>query len=164
MVIGSTATTPDFLVGFLTAIFIPLSSFLYNCYKNKKELNEVKIMIFKEYVDTIDQYIEGLNQETSTDLTNLLRKKKASLNSLLENEIKFMNSENQFKIIRMIEYTNMYLELAENKMIIYSYVNNPFSPIENEVVSNIPSDLRDLTKAYKITLDDYINLKRDRLV
>ena len=164
MVIGTTATTPDFLVGFLTAIFIPLSSFLYNHYKNKKELEEVRNMIFKEYVDPIDQKVEELSYETYYDFSSLIDKKEEGLKRLLENEIKFMNSENQFKIIRMIEYTKMYLYLSDRKLIIYTYVNNPLAPIENVVVSNIPSDLRDLTKAYKITLDDYINLKRDRLV
>ena len=154
---------PDFLFGFATAIIIPLSSFLYKSYRKKKDLELVKKMIFKEYIDLFDHETEELSTETYVKYLGKVRDKQESLKRLLENEIKFMNSENQFKIIRMIEYTRMYLDALERKLNVYSLIG-PFNQIGEMAVANIPSDVKDMNKAYKMTLNDYIILERDRFL
>lgn len=152
----------NFLIGAATASFIPFISFGYRKYTNWNDLRVVKKMIFKEYIDPLDKLTDNLNMDTFTKYQSEAGKMVKRLEYLLENEVKYMNTENRFAVIRMIQYTKMYFKAVLNKIIFYMHIS-PESK-SNDVIERIPIEIKELTEKYKSTLDDYIRLKRDYLI
>ena len=151
----------SFFLGIISSIIIPLVSFIYKKIKLDLELKKIEKMIITEYVKPIENKLNNF-PSTKTDIEKMIGDKAKRLTYLNEHEIKYMNFDNQFSIIRMIEYTKMYYKQIDkilNKQ--YDFIDTTENPISQ--ISEL-TELIDLTKKYKKTLNQYIKLKRDYLI
>lgn len=152
----------NILIGAVTASFIPFISFCYSKYKRWNELRKIKEMLFKEYINPLDELTNELNRTTESEYRTELRLIHKRMDYLLENEIKYMSSDNQFEIIRMIEYTKMYLfQLNE---ILKEYTFHDTTPVITDEIQDKQPEMKELTTKYKNTINAYKDLKRDYLV
>lgn len=150
-----------FLIGAATAAFIPFISFLYNKYKKRNDLKVIKEMIFREYIDPLDKLTDSLSIDTSDEYRSKVFEKLKRLDYLLDSEVKYMNEENRFEVIRMIQYTMMYYKQVLNNVDAYRRPDQFKSP---DSIERLPRSIKEFTKQYKETLNDYMNLKRDYFI
>lgn len=141
---------------------------LWNQRKKDKQLkNEIKKfqqMIETEYVSDLNQEIDNLIQGSSNFSQQKFNSKFIDnnlkrLQYMLVNELIFVTSENQFKLIRMVEFTKMYYKNVDNIVKLYGI------PEESNKADTLK--IKALVKIkilYKDKLEKYANLETDVLI
>jgi len=152
----------NILIGAGVAVIIPIVTFFYRSYKKWKDLKKVKKMILSEYIDPIDELTDTLSAETYDSYSARTKYTIQRLEYLLNKEVKYMNSENQFAIIRLIEYTKMYLTGVIDTLNTYTFVSPEPNVYRSEEIERKVPEIKNMTQKYKQTINDYINLKIDR--
>ncbi|MEE6666173.1 hypothetical protein PS423_02015 [Pediococcus acidilactici] len=139
----------DFSIKFLrfivTALFIPIVNWCWY------QINYLKFknMIKKEYVNSIEY-------NTTVNSIGIPVKR---LMYLKDNEITHVKSPIQFKYIRIIEYTLMFLSACQKLQNTYIF-ESPFEVNRND--SKIYIEKYDyLKEVYKQRVEEYVGLRRD---
>lgn len=150
------------LIGAISALLIPTVTFFYRSHKKRSDFKKVKKMIFSEYISPIEELTDTLTAKTYAIYSATIMYTSQRLDYLLNDEVKYMNSENQFAIIRLIEYTKIYLKAVSDILNAYTFVGPEPSASHSEEVEKKGPKIKIITQKYKQTIDDYINLKIDR--
>jgi len=158
----------DYILGAITAIIIPSLSYLFRVVNRKYKRCKFKELLFEEYVNTIETEIKNKNKEHEfVDYEKVLAKQIRRLDYLKNEEISFINSDNQFYYARSIEYTKSLLKLLSNETVKYEY--RSMNPTEEqlqeqkEFTKNKKHQMMELVKIYKRDFDKYMNLEIDSL-
>lgn len=166
---GFSIETLNFILGAIVALIIPLINLVWKKYKQRSELSKIKNMILKEYVNPVSNDVQGLKLNSKPYFKEQLKISNQRLDYLLKKEVSYMNSEIQFEVIRMIEYTKMYFVSAAHLLTYYTdYIsvrpgrNDKRS--EDEAYKKTGEKLTKLTNHYKETIDDYTELHRNHLI
>lgn len=152
----------DIIQSLIVAILGPFFIFIFKKIFEMVKFNKFKSMINKEYFDFLDSYLEN------KDLENLrleIENKTKRLNHVLEKEIAFFNFYNNIKYVRLIDYILVtYKEiLKEIKSYEFKDTKCDRSIIDKEREGKI-SKINKIIKNHKENIDNYINLKSDKLV
>lgn len=154
------------LAGAIISQIFPLLNFIFIKCKHRYELSKIKKMIYHEYVNPLEEMLDDISTETDHIFREELHNSVERIEYLKENEIKYLNSEIQFEIIRMIEYTKSYLKILEDIITQYEYPSLKAVPPgqSNKEYSEKIRKGKSLTTHYKNTIDRYIKLHRNSLI
>lgn len=155
--------TLNFMLGAIVALIFPLINLSFKSFKKWNELRKIKKMLFEEYVNPLEKCTEKLDFKGKENYQKEVFRIIKRLNYVLENEIAYLNSENQFKIIRMIEYTKSYLANIHKILMGYTYQSIHAAANEEDMIQD-RTKIKELTKHYKDTIDKYSSLEIDQLV
>lgn len=149
----------NFLQSLIVAILGPLFIFIFKKIFEFVKFKKFKSMINKEYFEFLYSNIEKKDLES---LRLEMENKTTRLRHILEKEIAFFNFYNNIKYVRLIDYFLVtYKEiLKEIKSYGFRNVDYDKSVIDKEKILNINKIL----EKHKKNIDNYINLKSDKLV
>ena len=114
----------------------------------------------REYIKPIENIIKDYHSYGKNPPSKEIAEKTKKLDYLLKNEINYLNSSNQFKIIRLIEYT----KFCFSKLI---KVSNSYGFKSMAPSSDLKEDkeksekLKNIVQKYKDTRERYIKLEID---
>lgn len=162
-------TISSFILGIVASqLNIAIKALINSCkFKNFDE------MIDKSYINSFHKLLDKYSKETNfkkkikieEEIKKHIKKNVERLNYLKEEEISFLNTDNQFKIVRLIEFTKSYFKVSEDALTYYSF----HSPDDTEEDYNKDYEERKkiiikVKKSYKKNKKDYLNLKTDFLL
>lgn len=150
----------DTITGAITTLIIPACIKIYQVCMDKYQFYKFKKMIDKEYIKSIENIIKNYHSYDTNPARDEIGKKVKKLDYLLANEINYLNSNNKFKIIRLIEYT----KICFSKLIKVSdtYGFNPITASYNSKKDKEKSEkLKNIVQKYKDTRAKYIKLEID---
>lgn len=155
-------------IGFLLGILGQFVSSKTKEHKDKKEFKRFNKMITKEYVEPYhslsDLYFNAGDSSTKDDLINTLAESVRKLGYLKEEELRFLKSDNQFRMIRLIEFTKIYFNQSLEVFKKYSFqdptANREDYDKEKEVHRENVNELR---KKYSEQKEKYLNLEVDSI-
>ena len=117
-------------------------------------------MFDEEYIKPIENIINDYRSYNKNPPSEEIKKKIEKMDYLKENEIKHLNSNNRFKIIRLIEYT----KICFSKLIRVSNCYG-FKPLTASYDFKEDKEksikLKNIVQKYKDTREKYIKLKID---
>lgn len=145
----------DFLQALIVAILGPLFIFTFKKIFELVKFKKFKSMINKEYFDFLYSYLKKKELE---NLRLEIENKSKRLSHILEKEIAFLNFHNNIKYVRLIDY--FLVTYKEIKSYGFRNVDYDKSVIDKEKILNINKIL----EKHKKNIDNYINLKSDKLV
>jgi len=143
--------------------------------KNRNEFNKIKKAFETEYTDSINNLIDKYNKDVSNEksddklndtkekISKKAKKQKYKLKYFKENELPALNSDNKFKIIRMVEQTWTYFVIIEaitDHLFVVHPEDNSYL-VKHQRKAN---DYSIVKNKYKKTLNDYINLRTSSLL
>ena len=151
---------PDTITGAIITLIIPATNKFYHHCKNKHQFNDFKKMIDKEYIKPIEDIVENYKSYDMNPEKSKIQDKVKKLDYLLKNEIVYLNTDNKFKIIRLIEYTKIcfikLIKISEE----YGYSPLTASYNSDEDKEKVKK-LNKVVQEYKNTREKYINLEID---
>lgn len=140
--------------------------------KNKKDNEEFRVfkeMISNVYIKPFHEELEKYSLESDrTTYSKLIPYTTSAENRLIflkEEEISFLKSDNQFKMVRLIEFTKTYFKEARRVLNFYTFKpldanNEDYDKDKDIQLKNI----RILKLSYEKNKNDYMNLKTDLLL
>lgn len=150
----------DTITGAITTLILPACIKIYQVCRSKCQFYKFKKMIDKEYIKPIENIIENYHFYSKNPPSEEITKKCEKLNYLLSNEINYLNSNNQFKIIRLIEYTKICFSKLNG--ISKSYDFKPMTASSDFKEDKEKSEkLKNIVQKYKNTREKYIRLEID---
>ena len=150
----------DTITGAITTLIIPACIKIYQICRDKCQFYKFKKMIDEEYIKPIENIIKDYHSYGKNPPSKEIAEKTKKLDYLLKNEINYLNSSNQFKIIRLIEYT----KFCFSKLI---KVSNSYGFKSMAPSSDLKEDkeksekLKNIVQKYKDTRERYIKLEID---
>ncbi|EHR37231.1 hypothetical protein ACWOB1_06620 [Facklamia languida] len=156
----------NILIGFLLGLIPPLCKGIYTYLRSLKRKNDFKNLIIKIYILPIKENLKdaksgSIDVKSITDKIESMGKK---LSYLKNEELKFLNSEEQFFYIRVLEFTKSKLCLICNKLKDYNYVSfqkdNTIRQVNEFEEENINKSL-EIIDEYINNVNDYAKLKTD---
>jgi hypothetical protein len=151
---------PDTITGAIITLIIPAINKVYHHCKNKHQFDDFKNMIDKEYIKPIEDLVGNYKSYEMNTEKSKIQDKLKKLDYLLENEIVYLNTDNKFKIIRLIEYTKFCFKKLIEVSDEYGY-----SPLTASYNSDKDKEkvkkLNKVVQEYKNTREKYINLEID---
>lgn len=141
--------------------------------KNKRleeELNNFKNILKNDYVGhlfiEIDKVVNGRTDRTRAQVQEMVRQDSYRLGKLKENELIYVTSDNQFKLIRMAEFAKTYLDKSQEvmKFTPASYISNEENTDMVKVREMRLNGLLKLRQLYESKLEKYANLEVDSLI
>lgn len=146
------------LVTFVAGLSISLFTYIiksiaayYNFYRFQK-------MIYLEYVYS-DNILERGKEEVKTTNKSYVEK----IDYLIKNELSHLKYSNQYKYIRLAEFTNMYLKELLDIMEQYPFANIDSEDLKNEFIEidAVQHYTKKLSKLYAERKKSYVNFRRD---
>lgn len=139
--------------------------------KKKKDEAEFSIfeeMIWKDYVTPfhkiLEDYSKGSGRSEYSKLTGYTKSAENRLIFLKEQEITFLNSDNQFKMVRLIEFTKTYFKEARGVLNFYTFKPLNASAEEYDKDKKIQEkNIEILKTSYEKNRENYMDLKTDIL-
>ena len=136
--------------------------------KDKKEFKKFEEMITKEYVNPYhelsEDYFGGVNSVSNTDLTGFLVTLTKRINYLKEEEIHFLKSDNQFKMIRLVEFTKVYFHQSLETLNTYSFQPPNATQEDRDKDRETHRDkIEELGIKYASKKEKYLNLEIDSI-
>lgn len=164
---------PSLIVSVLAFIVSITGTLIIPWRKDKKEkkqlqheLDNFKNMLVEEYLKEFTELVDKVRDtksyllsDAATQLEIISGKKTVRLKYMLENELIYLSSENQFKLIRMTQFTMAYFANTQKILNVYSFNSN-----ENKGEELKVEELNKLTDAYLLKIEKYANLETDYLV
>lgn len=150
----------DTITGAITTLIIPACIKIYQVCRDKYQFYKFKKMIDEEYIKPTENIIKNYHSYSKNPPSKEITEKCEKLDYLLKNEINYLNSNNQFKIIRLIEYT----KFCFSKLI---KVSNSYGFKPMTASSDFKEDkeksikLKNIVQKYKDTREKYIKLEID---
>lgn len=162
-------TLLGFILGLMSQLIL---SKIKESKKNKKDNEEFRV--FKEMISTVyikpfheelEKYSLESNRTTYSELIPYTTSAEKRLIFLKEEEISFLKSDNQFKMVRLIEFTKTYFKEARRVLNFYTFKpldanNEDYDKDKDIQLENI----RILKLSYEKNKNDYMNLKTDLLL
>ena len=149
----------SFLLGMISSIIFPIINFGIKKATKMREIKKIKLVLNSVYLEELD----------FTDLQALKKRNDDSaqrIDYLIKNELCYYNADTQFEYIRAAEYTKSLLKVINDIVDSYSFEDS--SPILLEDEKNRTDEkitrINDVIKRYNDTLNDYMAMKRDKLV
>jgi len=153
-------------VGFLLGILGQFASAKIKERKDRKEFEGFNEMITTEYVEPYRKLSEGyFNEDASVsngEVTAYLSKSITSLTYLKTEEISFLKTDNQFKMIRLIEFTKSYFRESQRILNEYSFQSPLPGPKDSDKEMH-REKIDKLEEEYKNKKEKYLNLKAEKL-
>jgi len=142
----------------LIPILTPITSWGVREVTSWCEFNRFKNMIDKDYAKPIDERINKKNYSDFVELNSDITKR---LDYLITSELSYLNlkSNNQFKMIRYVEYLKSYCKITIE---IYKLYGNPKTEEEQKKIRT--KKIENVKNIYHDTKQDYVDLKRDKLL
>jgi len=132
----------------------------------QQELDKFKKMLVEEYLEEFTELIDEIFEtksyllsDVASQLEEISGKKTKRLKYMLENELIYLSSKNQFKLMRMTEFTMAYFTNTQKILEVYS-PNLDRSKSEEIKIK----ELKKLTDNYHLKIEEYANLETDYLV
>lgn len=132
----------------------------------QQELDNFKKMLVEEYLEEFTELIDEIFEtksyllsDVASQLEEISGKKTKRLKYMLENELIYLSSKNQFKLIRMAEFTMAYFTNTQKILEVYS-PNLDRSKSEELKIK----ELKRLADNYLSKVEEYANLETDYLV
>lgn len=132
----------------------------------QQELDKLKKMLVEEYLEEFTELIDEIFEtksyllsDVASQLEEISGKKTKRLKYMLENELIYLSSKNQFKLMRMTEFTMAYFTNTQKILEVYS-PNLDRSKSEEIKIK----ELKKLTDNYHLKIEEYANLETDYLV
>lgn len=155
-----------FAVSIIGTLIIPLCKSRKEKKQLQQELVNFKKMLVKEYlkeftdlVDIIRETKSYLLSDVALQLEGISGKKTVRLKYMLENELIYISSQNQFKLIRMAEFTMAYFTTTQKILDTHSF---NLDKSKSEALK--AEELKRLTDTYLLKIEKYANLETDYLV
>lgn len=164
--------TISLIVSIVGTILIPLIYTLIKIYLLKRELKSFEKLVEEDYIKKIDQLVEEYGYDSDRILNDEINNKLQRIGLLKTEELIYLNSTNQFKMIRSVELVKSYLKNIKDITEIY-FFRQPFpSPdVEAEEALKYEKTIKikkealvTLKSAYHNNKRDYIRLKRDYIL
>lgn len=155
-------------IGFLLGILGQFASSKIKEHKDKKEFKRFNKMITKEYVEPYhalaDVYFNASDSSTKDDLINTLAESVRKIGYLKEEELRFLKSDNQFIMIRLIEFTKIYFNQSIGILKTYSFQNPTANQEDYDKEKEIHREnVNELRKKYSEQKEKYLNLEVDSI-
>ena len=156
------------VLGFLLGILGQFALSQIKESKDKKEFKKFEEMIKKEYINPYhelsESYFGGVNSISNNDLRTLILTLTKRINHLKEEEIRFLKNDNQFKMIRLIEFTKGYFQKSIEILNTYSfkYPNATREDYDNEKETH-RKKIEKLRTKYTNEKEKYLNLEVDSI-
>lgn len=144
---------------FTFGLLLSISNILYRFFSKKIKILKFKKMIYTEYVESIFDFKGNNISECKNNISDSIEK----LNYLKDNELLYCNSEGQFELIRIVEYTKLILKECNDYL-------NPDTFSDTTVEAAVLNDLnnerkintcKNYLKQCENNIENYINLKTD---
>lgn len=170
MLVQSIIESPIFttVVGFILGVVgTQISSFI-KWSKSKKEFKLFNEMIQKEYVAPIRSALEKFYNDSDMYLTNEIENALGDnvkrLNYLKNEEINYLNSSNQFKMIRLIEFTSSYFCQIKGALQLIGF-QQPYAPKQDYLnyKNGNKKTIDQLSNSYDNNKEDYLRMVIDHL-
>jgi len=150
----------DTITGAITTLIIPGCIKIYQVCRDKNQFDKFKKMIDEEYIKPIENTIKDYHSYIENPPREEIENKSKKLDYLLKNEINYLNSNNQFKIIRLIEYTKCCFRELNNVSIYYGF-KAPDDSYDFKEDKEKSIELKNIVQKYKDTREKYIKLEID---
>lgn len=156
------------LLGFILGILGQVALSKIKESKDKKEFKKFEEMITKEYINPYhelsEDYFGEVNSVSNSDLRALMVTLTKRINHLKEEEIHFLKIDNQFKMIRLIEFTKGYFQQSVEILNTYSfqYPNATQEDYANEKETH-RKKIEKLRTKYTNKKEKYLNLEVDSI-
>lgn len=150
----------DTITGAITTLIIPACIKIYQVCRDKYQFCKFKKMIDKEYIKPIENTIKDYHSYIENPPRKEIENKSKKLDYLLKNEINYLKSNNQFKIIRLIEYTKSCFCALNNVSNDYGF-KAPNDPYDFKKDKETSIELKNIVQKYKDTREKYIKLEID---
>ena len=163
----STPVATTFL-GFLLGVFGQSISKRRKKKKDIKEFNSFDSMIMNDYIIPIDNLLEEYFSARNPDDVSLIKRRIKDvierLEYLKENEIYFIKTDNQFKMIRLIEFTKSYFYQINEALDYYSFTQPTANRKEykRDTITH-EKKVKKIQENYSKKKSNYLNLKLDQL-
>lgn len=166
---SNTLSIVSIVIAVIGTILVPI---LLPYFQNKKKQNQLDSeMIRKEYTQKIDDIIEGYTFSTDQIFINEIESKIDKLDKLENKELVYLTSENQFEMIRLVEFVKIYFEFAKDiakiKQNQIKILNNDSSDklqeVKEEVVKIKQNGLKNIKKEFHDKKNNYIKLETNNL-
>lgn len=168
----NTLATISLIVSIVGTIIIPLIYSLIKLYLLKRELKSFERLVQEDYIKEVDDLIEKYGYDSDPILNDEINSKLLRISFLKNEELIYLNTTNQFKMIRLIELVRSYLKNIKDITEIY-FFRQPFPSLdeqEQEAIKyeksiNIKKNaLLTLKTAFHDNKRDYVLLKKDHLI
>lgn len=150
----------DTITGAITTLIIPACIKFYQVRRDKHQFDKFKEMIDEEYIKPIENTIKDYHSYIENPPREEIENKIKKLDYLLKNEINYLNSNNQFKIIRLIEYTKSCFSKLNKASIDYGF-RAPDDSCDFKEDKEKSIELKNIVQKYKDTREKYIKLEID---
>lgn len=152
-----------FAVSIIGTLIIPWCKERRNNKKLKNELDNFRGMLENEYTNELNKEIDKSSQDSSTFnevKIKYILAKSDKLRYMKENELIYVTSENQIKLIRLVEFTLTYYQDISSILSIYP---TPSANEENlkEIDKLKINALVSLKKLYLKNIKKYVNFEID---
>lgn len=136
--------------------------------KDKEEFDIFEKMISDGYVtpfhNILEEYSEVSGYNKYSELRGYAKSAQTRLNFLKEQEVIFLKSDNQFKMVRLIEFTKTYFKEAGGILSFYTFKPLDASAKDYEKDKKIQeANIKVLKASYEKNKKSYVELKTDIL-
>lgn len=152
---------PTELITFIFGVLISFAVFSIKWAYVTKKFYDFKAMLDREYI--LKDNFSGVSSEVvTTEYENNVQR----IDYLIKNEISNINYINQFKFIRIAEFTKMYCLESLEVISQYSFGNLDNSGIEIQLkeLRALQIVIPKIKQLYVDRRDDYVSMKRDRFM
>jgi len=139
----------------LVPILIPITSWGVRKFTLWCEFRKFKNMINENYIESIDEKIDKEDYLSLTTVASDTVKRVEYLSS----ELAYLESGNQFEMIRYVEYIKSYCKVISRISKLYTLPQNIKE--EEKIKKKKVEEIREI---FDVTKKDYIKLKRDKLL
>ncbi|WP_192982503.1 hypothetical protein [Marinilactibacillus psychrotolerans] len=151
-------------VSVIGTLAIPYMNSLYKKYKLKVEFEKFEELIHTEYIEKMNRSIDTYSDRTSNDFRIFLKEVQVRLKKLKQEEILYINSENQFKMIRLIELVKQYFEIMSKVEYFREQTIEGMIEQHNKHIEWKKKEFKKIQNIYNEVKTDYLELRKDNLI
>lgn len=170
--IGTTIAIISVVVAIVGTLIMPYVVYKFKIYKLNEEMKDFEKLIAEMYIKDLNNLIENYDLDSDVKIKKCIDDKIAKLSYLKSEELIHLNSDNQFKMIRLVEFTKAYIKNISDVINMHGILQ-PFHSEETEIAENIKIskvfDLKEkaltlLKQGYENNKTDYTELRKDYLI
>lgn len=151
------------VLGFTLSIITQLITSIINYLNNKNKVRKFQQLIFNTYIKDIKVGLEHSEVGNIGELKKNVSASIKKINYLLNNELSYLNTNQQFEAIRICELAKAKLKQVSDQLDVYSFKDT--TAIENDSDIKINKEKSLLIIAdYEKTVKKYSELKAEKTI
>ena len=151
-------------VSIIGTLLVPYISNLYKNHRLKAEFKRFEELIKTEYLEEMNHFVDMYSDRTSDDFNVFLKEVQIRLERLKQEEILYINSENQFKMIRLIELVKQYFKIMGKIEEFREQTRYDMIEQHNKHIEWKIKEFKKVQNIFEEIKTDYLELKRDNLI